>query len=64
MKHSQDTQQEMLMDPLEFPLNISHDSNTSRTGSEQTDYYTLCEVSSTHSAYVSHVWFYEKKKAL
>lgn len=63
MKRSHDTQQEMLlMDPLEFPLNISHNSNTSSTGSEQTDYYTLTEVTSTD--YVSLVWFYEKKKAL
>ncbi|XP_018545629.1 KATNB1-like protein 1 isoform X1 [Lates calcarifer] len=47
----QDAQQEIFdMDPQEFPLNFNNNHNTGRTGSEQTDYSTLSELTRDHSA--------------
>ncbi|XP_017272299.1 KATNB1-like protein 1 [Kryptolebias marmoratus] len=50
MKHLQDAQQDIFfMDPQEFPLNVSHYNNTSESGSEQTDFFTLYELSKDHN---------------
>ncbi|XP_037551300.1 KATNB1-like protein 1 [Nematolebias whitei] len=49
LQHLKDTQQDMFfMDPLEFPLNVSQNSNT-RTVSEQNDYYALNELRQDHN---------------
>lgn len=60
LKHLKDTPQDVFfMDSLELPLNVNQNSNTV---SEQNDYYTLNEVTSTgHSARVALVWLYEKQ---
>ncbi|XP_069391387.1 KATNB1-like protein 1 isoform X2 [Paralichthys olivaceus] len=47
----QDMQQEVFdMDPLEFPLNVSHNHKTGRTSSELTDCSALSELTKDHSA--------------
>lgn len=49
MNCMQDMQQELCdMDPWEFPLNVSYNHKTGRTGSEQADYCTLTELTGDH----------------
>ncbi|XP_071354213.1 KATNB1-like protein 1 [Trachinotus anak] len=46
----QDMQQEIFdMDPWEFPLNVNNNDKPGRTGSEQSDYFTLTELTRDHS---------------
>ncbi|XP_053290356.1 KATNB1-like protein 1 isoform X1 [Pleuronectes platessa] len=53
MSSLQDVHQEIFeMDPLEFPLNVSHNHRTGRTGSEQADCSALSELSKDHSAMI------------
>ncbi|XP_070777018.1 KATNB1-like protein 1 [Enoplosus armatus] len=50
MNSMQDIEPEIFdMDPWEFPLNVSNNHKTGRTGSEQADYSTLTELSGDHS---------------
>ncbi|XP_060938354.1 KATNB1-like protein 1 [Limanda limanda] len=47
----QDVRQEIFdMDPLEFPLNVTHNHRTGRTGYEQADCSALSELTKDHSA--------------
>ncbi|MEQ2270023.1 hypothetical protein XENORESO_013764, partial [Xenotaenia resolanae] len=49
MKCSQDKQQKTFFnDPSDFPLNVN-DYKTSETGSEQSDYNTLSELTKDHN---------------
>ncbi|XP_022066121.1 KATNB1-like protein 1 isoform X2 [Acanthochromis polyacanthus] len=50
MKYLQDTEQDIFhMDPWELPLIFNSSHKTGKTGSEQTDYCTLSELSRDHS---------------
>ncbi|XP_054470144.1 KATNB1-like protein 1 isoform X2 [Anoplopoma fimbria] len=50
IKRMQDMQQEIFdMDPWEFPLKVNNNPKTGRTGSEQTDYCSLTELTMDHS---------------
>lgn len=51
MNFMKDTQQEIFdMDPWEFTINVNSRNKTGSTGSEQTEYCTLTELTSDHSA--------------
>lgn len=58
MKCSQATQRETYFnDPSDVSTNVNNNYKTSGTGSEQSDYYTLTEVTVTDHIFLYHAWF-------